>query len=272
MNLVFSTRLPRIGLAALALVGAVIAAPRFANASAATMTFDVPTVNITQEPYDQTGYFDVTISDTTSDKLGQFLVGVTTSPGASSIAIVGADLGQLTNGEYADPSSNSFMATNPDGIGQPAGASPNLIDPYVFAQDGIYADNNSGGLQNGFLQSFDSTDAGNSDLTNSGTVTLAANTLYSLVQVYYDIPANTPVGSYAIALNSGPVVANAPAGNDYVNLVSNSNGTSYAAPGTQTSGAFVVTAAVIPEPASVVLMLFGAVGLIGIGMRRARRA
>jgi hypothetical protein len=270
MNLVFSTRLPRIGLAALALVGAVIAAPRFANAAAADITFAAPTVNITQEPYDQTGYFDVTVSDTVGDKLGQFQAALSLSQGASSISIVGNDLGQLTNGEFNDTN----PGTNPDGIGDAAGASPNLIDPYILAQDGVYADNNSAGLHNGALEYFDSTDANNSDLTNSGTVLFTPNTLYALEQVYYDIPANTPVGSYALTFNTDAPgnALQGDGGADFLNLVSNTNGTSYTTPGTTTSGAFVVTAAVVPEPTSVVLMLLGAIGLIGFGLRRARQA
>ncbi|HEX4146268.1 MAG TPA: PEP-CTERM sorting domain-containing protein, partial [Pirellulales bacterium] len=93
---------------------------------------------------------------------------------------------------------------------------------------------------------------------------------YSMEQVYYDIPAGTPVGSYSLTLDQNSLATDP--GADFVNLISNSNTVAYFSPGTAINGAIVVNAAVIPEPASVVLMVLGSIGLIGFGLRRARRA
>jgi hypothetical protein len=269
MNLVFSTRLPRIGLAALALVGAAIAAPQFAHAGAANITFAAPTITVdTAGPVtasDQTGYFDVTISDTVgSDTLAQFQASLmlnqdsSNNANVSNIQIVGGDYGNLSNSYY----------TQPDGIGDAAGSSPNLIDTYVMA-------GNSADITNSGYVYFDPTDADNSDDTNTGTVTMAANTTYSMLQVYYDIPAGTPVGSYSLTFDTNAPfnsISN-PGGDpvaDFLNLISNANTNSYVSPGTTIAGAINIVQT--PEPTSVVLMMLGAIGLIGLGVRRARRA
>jgi hypothetical protein len=256
MNLVFSTRLPRIGLAALTLVGAAIAAPRLASASPSTISFSVPTITVTAgagnvTTSDQTGYFDVTIKDSTTDTLAQFQASLELNPGSSGVQIVGGDYGDQSNSYY----------TVADGIGDAAGSSPALIDSYVMAGD-------SSDITNGGYVYYDSTDADNSDLTNTGTVSLAANTVYSLEQVYYDIPAGTAVGSYSLFFDQNSLATDP--GADFVNLISNSNTVSYFSPGSVVNGAINVVP--LPEPASVVLMIFGAIGLIGLGLRRARRA
>jgi len=260
MNLVFSTRLPQIGLAALTLVGAAIATPRLANASPATITFAAPTISVeagTAGPNgvttsDNSGYFDVTITDTVADTLAQYQATLTLNQGVSSVAITGADFGNL---------SNSYNTT-PEGT-YAAGASPALIDTYVM-------NGNSSDISGGGLPYVDATDADNSDLTNTGVASLAANTVYSMEQVYYDIPVGTPVGSYSLFFDQNSLSTDP--GADFVNLISNSNTVSYFTPGTAINGALVVTAMPSPEPASVVLMALGAIGLIGLGVRRARRA
>jgi hypothetical protein len=263
MNLVFSTRLPRIGLAALTLVGAAIAAPQFAHAGAANITFSAPTItdNITGPvtTQDTTGYFDVTITDTVgTDTLAQFQASLMLNQGTSNIQIVGGDYGNLSNSYY----------TQPDGIGDAAGSSPNLIDTYAMV-------GNSADITNGGYVYFDPTDADNSDDTNTGTVTLAANTVYSLEQVYYDIPAGTAVGNYSLTFDTNAPfnsISN-PAGDpsaDFLNLISNANTNSYVTPGTTVAGSINIVQT--PEPTSVVLMVLGAIGLFGFGVRRARRA
>ena len=249
-----------LGLAALALVGAVIAAPRFANASAANITFAAPTITVTTgggpTANDQTGYFDVTVTDSAAgDGMAQFGVSIVLNQGSSDVSIVGADLGQLTNP----------YTSNADGIGDAAGSSPNLIDPYVLAGNSSEVSSNQA-VPYGGDPDEDYTDASNSDLTNSGTNAMTQNTVYSLFQVYYDIPAGTPIGTYAITIDTTSYATD-PNG-AWVNLVSPST-TTFSSPGSFVQGAIVVQG---PEPASVVLMLFGAIGLIGFGIRRARRA
>jgi hypothetical protein len=277
MNLVFSTRLPRIGLAALALIGAAIAAPRLASAYPivdSSITIAAPTIDITpaQAAAGYSGYFDVTITDTSTQNLAQFQATLSLAGDGSQVALVGGDLGQLTNGQYNDPTNNSYQNTPADGIGDAAGSSPNLIYPYVLGN--VYATVNSGDVVNGGLVSVSSsTAAGNSDASNSGTVSMTAGTTYSLMQVYFTVAPGTGPGSYALTFdtaapynNTTGQTNNDPSAN-FVNLVSNSNTTSYA----ETSTSFG-SITIVPEPTSVVLMLFGAIGLIGYGLRRTRRA
>ncbi|HEX4142171.1 MAG TPA: PEP-CTERM sorting domain-containing protein [Pirellulales bacterium] len=245
---------------AIFLVGAIAAftSPRLANAGAVNITISAPIISLTSEPYVQTGYFDVTISDTTSDTLAQFQASLELSPGASGISIVGADLGTL---------SNSYN-TNPDGIGNAAGSSPPLLSPYVFG-------GNSGDVSFGGLPYFDSTDADTADLTNTGTVTLAAHTTYSLEQVYYEIPANIPIGFWPLTFDTDAPydsISN-PSGDrgaDFVNLVGNADTNSYVSPGTTFDGGFEFIPT--PEPASVVLLILGTLGLLGFRCLRTSRA
>jgi hypothetical protein len=281
MNLVFSTRLPRISLAALALVGAAIAAPRLASAAYpivdSNITIAAPTIDITpaQAAAGYSGYFDVTITDSTTQNLAQFQAQLNLAGPGTNVQIVGADLAQASNGEFNDPTNNAYQAGVPDGIGDAAGASPNFLNlgEYVLAQTG-YATNNSGLLTNGGYVAFDSTQAQNSDSTNSGVVSMVAGTSYDLMQVYFTIAPGTGAGSYALTFDTNAPYNNA-AGQtandvnaDFVNTVSNSNLTSYAETSVSV-GAIVVLS---PEPGSIVLMVLGMVGLIGVGVRRARRA
>jgi len=277
MNLVFSTRLPRIGLAALALIGAAIAAPRLASAYPivdSSITIAAPTIDITpaQAAAGYSGYFDVTITDTSTQNLAQFQATLSLAGDGSQVALVGGDLGQLTNGEYNDPANNSYQNTPADGIGDAAGSSPNLIYPYVLGN--VYATTNSGEVTNGGIVSVSTTtDAGNSDTTNSGTVSMTAGTTYSLMQVYFTVAPGTGPGSYALSFDTNAPYNNTTGQNtndpsaNFVNLISPSNTTSYA----ETSTSFG-SITIVPEPTSVVLMLFGAIGLIGYGLRRTHRA
>jgi len=280
MNHVFSTRLPRIGrsLAALVLVGAAMAAPRLASAYPiidTNITIAAPTIDITyaQAQAGYSGYFDVTLTDTAAQNLAQFQASLTLAGDSSHVAIAGADYGQLTNGQYNDPSNPAYQNTAPDGIGDAAGASPNLLDPYVFGN--VYATTNSGDVTGGGAPYSITPDADNSDATNSGVVALTANTVYSLEQVYFTVAAGTAPGTYSLTFDTNAPYENVAgqrgndASADFVNLVSNSNTTSYQETNA-TNGAIVILPA--PEPASVALMLLGAIGLIGFGWRRARRA
>jgi hypothetical protein len=282
MNLVFSTRLPRIGLAALALIAAGIAAPRLASAYPivdSSITIAAPTIDITpaQAAAGYSGYFDVTITDTSTQNIAQFQATLSLAGNGSQVALVGGDLGQLTNGEYNDPSSNGYgggaSPTPADGIGDAAGSSPSLLYPYILGN--VYATVNSGEVTNGGVVSVsDANDAGNSDLTNSGTVSMTAGTTYSLMQIYFTVAPGTGPGSYALSFDTNAPYNNTAGQNtndplaNFVNLISPSNTTSYA----ETSTSFGAIVVQSPEPASVLLMLFGVVGLIGYGVRRARRA
>jgi hypothetical protein len=191
----------------------------------------------------------------------------------SQVALVGADLGQLTNGMYNDPANPAYQSSPPieaDGIGDAIGSSPNLLYPYILGN--FYSTVNSGDVVNGGTVSLsDANDVSNSDGTNSGIVALTPNTTYSLMQIYFTV-APGATGSYALTFDT-----NAPYNNtasqrlndgsaDFVNLISNTNITSYAETST-VFGAIVIT----PEPASVVMMALGAVALLGFGWLRGRR-
>jgi hypothetical protein len=75
MSLLSSKRIAR-GLAALLLLAAVVAMP--ALATAGTVTFSAPTISLTQSAGVQTGFLDVTISDSGSDVVNGFSVQLTT--------------------------------------------------------------------------------------------------------------------------------------------------------------------------------------------------
>ena len=231
------------------------------------ITIAAPTIDITfaQAQAGVTGYFDVILTDTAAETLAQFQASLTLAGPGTNVSIVGADLGQVSNGETSSPRAVA------DGIGDAVNASPNLIDPYVLGN--VYATVNSGDVVNGGWVYHDSTDADNSDGTNTGTVSLSPNTAYSLEQVYFQIQPGTAEGIYGLTFDTNAPYNDLPGqtGNDplgdFVNLVSNANLTSYE--GTNViSGAIVIT----PEPGSVVLMLLGVIGLLGHGWRRRRAA
>jgi hypothetical protein len=75
MSLLSSKRIAR-GLAALLLLAAVVAMP--ALATAGTVTFSAPTITLTQSAGVQTGFLDVTITDSGSDVVNGFNVQLTT--------------------------------------------------------------------------------------------------------------------------------------------------------------------------------------------------
>jgi len=226
MNLVFSRRLGR-SLAALALVGAAIVAPRLANAGTIEFSIADQTAPVTAgaggfTTSDSTGSFDVVITDSGSDPLSQFQADILLNQGASGITITGATL--LT------------------------------AEAYVF--------NGNSQEQGNSSPFFDSNEATNSDGTNSGTVTLGSSPL-GLMQVSYDIPAGTPVGSYSLTFNQDAYPADANA--DYVGATNSTE--VLPSPGAVANGAIVVNP--IPEPSSIVLLVLGAIGMFGF--RRLRR-
>jgi hypothetical protein len=223
MNLVFSRRLGR-SLAALALVGAAIVAPRLANAG--TIEFSIgnesaPTNGITGG----TGSFDVLITDSGTDTIGQFGMDIFLNSGASSVAFTTATL--ITTSPYV------FVGNS----GQQTASGP-AGQPFV-----------------------DSNEASNSDLTNSGTVTLSG-ALQALINVSYVVPAGTAAGDYAITFNQDD-----PTTDPFADYTSTTNTSPIdTSPGLAPAGAIVVTT---PEPSSIALLVLGAIGLFGF--RRLRR-
>jgi len=231
MNLVFFTRLPRIGrsLAALALFGAAIAVPRLA--SAASITFEVPTITVTQSNADQTGYFDVTVFQTGGGsslfqyEVDVFLNQTATNSNVSNIQFINADI--------------------------------NTSAPYVFNGNSGEQSNNNGPFLN-----TPPPEAENDDSPNTNVGVALSSTMLGMERIEYDVPANSPLGSYALTFNQNTNTG------DYVETTSISS-SNFFLPAVVTGAINVVQS---PEPTSVVLMVLGAVGLVGFGWRRARRA
>jgi hypothetical protein len=232
-------------LAALALVGVAFAAPRFANAG--TVTFEVPTIEISaaQAATGVTGFFDVVAVDTATvgapDQLGGFAVDVELpnnpdlfSPNYTSPGVWFSNADTSTTATYAFANSNDNQ---------------NTIAPDIFP----------GGTG--------SDAAYNSDFSTSGTTTFDTATILGLERIQYTVDPGTAAGTYAMTINinsgSDDSLTSAFASEYALGINGNS-----VLPNV-VNGAIVVGA---PEPASVVLMLFGAIGLIGYGLRRARKA
>jgi len=247
MNRAFLTRLPRIGsLAALVLVGAAIAAPGLANAGVISFSFANQSPAVINGATGGSGTVDVVITETgTPDTLFQFQVeAFLTNHGGSNIALNAA----LETGAPVPPGSAGGYAGGTNG--------------YVFGQNSY---NNSAAVSGGGQIGVNSsTDIGSSD--NDVTAgTLLGTTSYGLMQLEFTVPAGTAAGSYTLSFNQDD--PNTDGSADYVDIISKADGNPVS-PALAPNGAIVVT----PEPASVLMMIIGAVGLIGVGVRRARRA
>jgi len=244
MNLAFLTRLPRIGsLAALVLVGAVIAAPGLANAGVISFSFANQTPVTTAGG---TGTIDVVITETgTQDTLYQFEVETfLANHGGSNISLSAA----LETGAPVPPGSAGGYAGGSSG--------------YVFGQNSY---NNSFAVSGGGQIGVNSpTDISSSDADVSTGTLLGGVTQYGLMQLTFTVPPATAAGAYVLSFFQDPGL-----NGDWVDTVSKSDGNPVL-PALAPNGAIVVTP--VPEPASVLMMVIGAVGLIGFGVRRARRA
>jgi hypothetical protein len=260
MNLVFSTRLPRIGLAALALVGAAIAAPRTSMAS--TVSFDAPTVTVAESNSVQTVNADVTISDTVATDIlagYQLDLFVSTTPGnvmnpsqlpanllETNVTITGFTL-NTTSAQYVYNSSTAAPASTDVG---------NSND--VNFQTPLYLTNYTTG-DGATLAS----EMYNGD-TYSNTDVATLNATYGLANVQFTIAAGYSGTVYLVWNNDGI------ASDSYAPFYELSTATVTPIDPNLVTGSITVTP--IPEPASVVLMLLGAVGLVGYGVRRTRKA
>jgi hypothetical protein len=242
MKLAFFTRLPRISsLAGLALVGTALAVSQ--SASAGTIDFGVAN----QTPVTTaggTGTIDVVVTETgSSDSLFQFEVELSLAGGSPISLGAATETGKANPGGFAGGTSG-----------------------YVFGQS-TYANSadispNNGGAQIGVNSP---TDVGNSDSSVSAGTPLGGSTQYGLMQLTFSVPADTPAGSYTLTFNQDPGF-----NGDYVDTVSPSDSNIFL-PGVL-DAAIVVSSVATPEPGSIVMMTLGALGLIGFGVRRARRA
>jgi hypothetical protein len=218
------------------LLGAVAAIAGARLATPGTITFDVPTINVAQEPYDQTGYFDVTVFQTGGGStLYAFQTDLLLNSGASNVSFIDADL--------------------------------NTSVPYVFSA-------NSFQETFGGLPAFAPNEASFADDPFNNVGIALSSTPLGLMRVEYDVPADTAVGSYALTFNQDPV-PNGLDGHqgdifaDFVDTTSIFDNNDIFSPAVINGAINVVPT---PEPSSVVLMVLGAVGWVGLGWRRGRRA
>jgi hypothetical protein len=252
MNLTFFTRLPRIG--SLAAVGLAVAAMA-ASASAGNITFSITnqTAGTNALPISSatggSGSFDVVLTDTAADKLYQYQFDLFVNQGSSNI---------------------NFIGTNP--VGTPAASNAySSIEfttaPYVFAGNSGESGNSEVAVfpNQGVSNTFGN-EVTNSDIVNSNaTAPVLGATGLAMANVVFNVPAGTPAGTYTLVFNQDSTSTDPFA--DWVNTVSNSDA-GQPSPFAAISGSIVVST---PEPGSVVMLLLGAVGLIGFGVRRARR-
>jgi len=240
MAFAYFSRILRISsLAGFVLFGASFAIPRLASAGA--ITFEVPTITVTQSNVDQQGYFDVVVFQTGGgSSLFQFEADVQLNPGTSNLSFQNADIATSVPYVFTGNSGDQSGPTPP----YPYTSANNL--PYPNTTDGPNAP---------------SLEVENSDtpLTNVGVA--LSSTELGLMRILYDVPANSPIGSYAMTFTQNT------AGYDYVETTSYSSA-NYFLPSVINGAINVVT----PEPGSVVMIALGAIGLIGLGLRRARRA
>jgi hypothetical protein len=260
MNLVFSTRLPRLALAALALVGAVIAAPQ--ASMAASVSFDAPNVTVAESATAQTVSADITISDSVATDIlagYQLDLFVSSTPGnvsnpadlpanllETAVTITGFTLG--TTGEQYVYNSTTAAAGNAD---------VNNSNDVNFASPGYLSNFTTGDGATVASEIYN-----NDGYANTDVATL--NATYGLANVQFTIAAGYSGTVYLVWNNDG--IAN----DSFAPFYELSGNPVNPIDPNLVTGSIVVTA--IPEPASVVLMLFGAIGLIGYGLRRARKA
>ena len=196
-----------------------------------------------------TGFADVTISET---------------GGGDTVFQSGVDL-------FLNPKTTgiNFVPYAGDGsvTGQTAGSDYNTTATYIYNGQSSDISFNSPV----YTDSFDSSNSNKSEAQTSDETTNAgvalSSTLLGLMRIEYNVPAGSAAGTYPLTFT--PAV-NGGGGNFYDNVsVLDSN---YLLPGSLINGSIIVQPAPTPEPSSIVMMVLGAMGLIGIGVRRARRA
>ena len=123
---------------------------------------------------------------------------------------------------------------------------------YVFGQNNYNNSNDvTGGGQIGVNSS---TDVQSSDTDVTAGTLLGGGTQYGLLQLEFSFPPGMPAGGYAtLSFNTDDPNTDG----DFINLVSKSDFTHYRSPD------FSVPYTFGPEPSSVVLLVLGAVSLLG---------
>jgi len=232
---------------------AVVALPGLAIAD--TITFSAPTITLTESNSVQTGYFDVTISDH-ADTNNNLSAGGTVSSTNGIDNVFDSTVELISQGGNGGNPSSTIVFPNSDDqtLATTAGGTYTYLYSTNSNQDSPYGTDVS---NTNFQTNNQDVWLNDSSTTNAGT-TLTAGTPLGLLRIEFTIPANY-TGSVDLTLS-------APTNNglEWGDTFNNAN-----TPLT-VNGSITVNSAITPEPSSLVLLLFGAVGLFGIRRLRAR--
>jgi hypothetical protein len=230
---------------------AVVALPGLAIAD--TITFTAPTITLTESNSVQTGYFDVTISDAASSNSNLNAGGTTgTTAGTDSVT---SDTVELTSqGGNGAVVGTTITFPNSDDLTSAATVGGNYT--YLFAPSNSADDPSNNGSNVNYQTN--NQDVWLNDAAEGAGASLAAGTPLGLLRVEYSIPANY-TGSVDLTLQA-PTNGQEGWGDSSF---------SFNTPLT-VNGSITVNSAITPEPSSLVLLLFGAIGLFGIRRLRAR--
>jgi hypothetical protein len=237
MNPAFCTHLSRIGrLAGLVFFGTTISG--FGLANTGPVTFTVPTITISPEQatVGATGFAEVTATNSGTDNSYQIGEDMFLNPLTSGVSVIAGDYSTAAPYLFGGNSSNV-------GNGAPVFVDP--LDPSNANQSEVEQSDQTASLN---------------------TFTTLTSTPNGIVRFEYSVPAGTVPGTYPITL-----IADTEGGSGtFYNNISTADATLILP--SVINGAIVVQAVATPEPTSIILMLFGAAGLISYSIRRRHRA
>jgi len=252
----------RFSLMSLLVAAAVIALPSLVLAD--TITFSAPTINLTESNSNQTGYFDVLISNT-ADNNTEGTNGSTDGSGASETSTNGQDI--ITSFTVDLSTTANIFAGGSDQTDKNGQTVPYIYEGATYNSHTEPANSSTDSGYTGAGTNL-SNGPGNqwmSDDGNSNTATiLYAGTALGLLQVEYVIPGMT-TGSYPLYIGT----PNTDYANQNVQSIWSDTWNNNNVPAV-VNGAINIVAAPTPEPSSLVLLVLGAVGLFGIRRLRSR--
>ena len=168
---------------AIFLLGAVAAIVAGGSATADTITFSAPDITLSESNSVQTGYFDITISDTASSNHNLNAGGTMTSTGGSDgisadtveVVTQGGNGGGANNVTFPNSDDQTQLATV-GGSYTYLFSTESLVDPSFNGSNTNFQTNNQ--------------DVWLNDASSGSARTLSAGTPLGLLRVEYSIPAN----------------------------------------------------------------------------------